>query len=366
MPNPQSRVYVPVAASDFGEDSTSYVYDPYIPRGHYTVVLSASGTGKTFFLCGVAATLSRRDALPGDVRPNRPCSTLIISSEDDGEMLKKRLHDSNADLSKVFILDRSASCGLNYKNGYDLFRETVRSCHPDLVVIDPWQGFIGEDADINKANVLRPTFQRLSNLAKEANCGLVLVSHVSKKAQGENANFAAMGSTELVNAARSAITLIFDEQDSDARIAVHTKTNYSRYGKSIRFLLNNGRFQWAGYSDINRSTLEKAARARKTPSEVIEYATFRDNTKELLVRALSDVANPFADVKLTYDAFKIRYGNDVFGTYQPKRLLDEVVPEMRLKGYEVVTGMQIRDGKSKGNGFCIHPVTAAPEQIPVA
>lgn len=358
--------YTVTPAADFGEDHTEFVWHPYIPIGDYTVTMSPGGTGKTFFCCGMAAAISRGEALPGDLKPRRPRNVLIISAEDTGEQLKARLQACGADLSRVFILDRMASEGLDFTNGFETFRATVRSCDPVLVIIDPWHGFTGADVDINKVNATRPIFQRLANMAKELHCGLMLISHVNKKTQGENINNAATGSTDFINAARSALYIIFDEDDEDGRIMVHTKSNYARYGRSVRFRIEGGGIRWSGFSEIDRQTMEEAARARKTPAEVMKVKAFRDTTKELLLRALDDAANPFADVKFSYDSFKEQYGSDVFGAFQPKRILDDVNANMVARGYEIVTGKQIREaGGTKKNGFVIHPVNEPYDQTTI-
>lgn len=359
--------YTATPASDFGEDQTSFTWYPYLPVGDYTVLMAPGGTGKTYFICAVAAAMSRGEALPGDIPPKGPQKVLIISAEDRGELLKKRLRACNADLSKVLILDCMASEGLNFTEGYSTFKATIQAHSPALVVIDPWHGFVGGDADLNKVNVVRPIFQKLANVAKACECSLVLVSHVNKRAQGENINNAATGSTDFINAARSALYVIFDEDNDDGRIVIHTKSNYARRGRSVKFLIDRfGGVVWNGYSDIDSQTMEEAARSRKTPGEVVKGKAFRDNTKDLLIRALEDAATPAADVRFTYDDFKAEYSSEVFGQGQAKRILDDVAADMRNRGYEIITGKQVyyrSDPKKKGNGFVIHPIITPPEQL---
>ena len=91
---------------------------------------------------------------------------LIISAEDSGEILKKRLSLSGADLNRVFILDRSDSIGMSFSDGYEEFADTVKAYKPALVIVDPWHNYLGDRVDMNRANAIRPVFQKLSNLAK--------------------------------------------------------------------------------------------------------------------------------------------------------------------------------------------------------
>ena len=345
--------YTAKRAAEFGEDITSFAWYPFIPIGDYTVLMAPGGTGKTYFICGIAAAISNGKALPGDDEPDRPGTVLIISAEDRGELLKRRLSSSGADLEKVFILDCVASEGLNFTDGYEVFKQTIKEYSPRLVVIDPWHGFIGSSIDINRVNAVRPVFQRLANIAKECNCGMILISHVNKRAQGENVNNAATGSTDFVNASRSAMYIIFDEEDSDRRIVVHTKSNYARYGESVCFRIQDGGIVWDGFSDIDRQTMEQAARQRKTPGEIMQDKESKDSINEALVKALMDAGNPFDTVRFTYDDFKAAYGVGIFGTMQPKKALDSVSAVMYGRGYEIRAGIQVRSNDKIGKGFSI-------------
>ena len=353
--------YSAVPASEFGEDQTDFVWYPYIPIGDYTVLMSPGGTGKTYFTCGIAAAISKGEELPGDYRPAEPGTVLIISAEDRGEMLRKRLEASGADLHKVLIIDCMASVGMDFSDSYEEFKATIKRYSPKLVIVDPWHAFLGDNVDINRVNVVRPRFQRLANIAKELNCGMILISHVNKRAQGENVNNAATGSTDFVNAARSALYIIFDEDDDDCRIAVHTKSNYARYGDSVKFRIVKGGVVWDGFSQIDRQTMEQAARQKKTPGEVINSSENRQKAKEMLVKSLLAIASPVSDVRYTYDDFKERFGEEIFGTIQPKRALDAAAEDMLSRNYRLITGIQVkRDGK-KGNGFLIRPLSKEDE-----
>lgn len=59
--------------------------------------------------------------------------------------------------------------------------------------------------DVNQINHMRPILQTISAICEKYDCGLILISHINKKPQ-ENANNATLGSVDLVNASRSALT----------------------------------------------------------------------------------------------------------------------------------------------------------------
>lgn len=351
--------YESSAASTFGDAEQRFIWSPYIPKGDFTVLMADGGTGKTILCCGIAADLSRGRRLPGEIEDREPQTVLIISAEDRGELLKKRLLASDADPDRVFILDCMKSEGLNFTEHYLQFVDVIAKRSPALVIVDPWHAFLGGDVDINRVNAVRPVFQSLANVAKICNCGMVLVSHVNKRAQGENANNAATGSADFVNAARSAIRVIFDDAPGreDYRIMVHTKSNYAAAGQSISYRIGaNGGLLWGGFSDVTRQTLEAAARSRRTPYEELLRQGEQHSANAVLRKALKEYAEkaqPGKAVNLSYDQVKAEYGADIFCGMQPKRVLDSLSKDLQLDGITIQTGKTVReDGRTK-NGFCL-------------
>ena len=144
-------------------------------------MMADGGTGKTILCCGIAAAVSTGKALPGDEFDGRGQNVLMISAEDSGEILRKRLARSGADLDRVMILDCSDSLGMSFSDEYDEFEATIKTYSPALVIVDPWHAFLGAGVDINRVNALRPVFQKLSHLAKKCQCSMILVSHVNKR-----------------------------------------------------------------------------------------------------------------------------------------------------------------------------------------
>ena len=346
-------------AAEFGEDNTSFVWTPYIPIGDYTVLMADGGTGKTIFCCGIAASISRGECLPSTsaTEQTTPANALIISAEDRGELLKKRLVSSGADLNRVYILDCMDSEGMDFTSNYDDFMDTIKRYSPKLVIIDPWHAFLGANVDINRVNAVRPVFQRLANMAKSCECGMILVSHVNKRSQSENANNAATGSTDFINAARSAMRVIFndDPAEKDTRIIVHTKSNYAEAGKSIKFrITKDGGCQWAGFSDITRRTLEDAARFRKTPTEMLNRENTQDTTNYALIEAIKEKAVAGKTVNISYEEMKSLNGSDIFGNTQPKRALESVAASLKNYDIFIQTGKTVRYKERTHNGFSIY------------
>lgn len=266
-------------AADVAPDEIKFLWKPYLLRGDVNIVAAAGGTGKTFALCGIVAEISRGrfpNMTPYD-ETVAPMRTLFISAEDPAFVLRDRFEKAGADLARIAIVDAEKSAGLRLSDGQgrpdvtDL-EALIKQCAPDLVVIDPLHAFIGGDVKMTEQNAIRPFMQELANLAKRHNCAIVDVAHVSKRSAGNNANDAIMGSTDIVNASRSALRVIFDETgaNDNRRVIVHTKSNYSAYGQSVAFEIDgDGRLTWCGYSQVTREDLETAARRNMSVSELV-------------------------------------------------------------------------------------------------
>lgn len=350
----QSKFIAPFA-EEFDDEDDEFVWYPYIPRGEYTVLMADGGTGKTTFCCGIASAISNGTALPSNYIDESPVqgNVLFITGEERGGKLKKQLKTCGADLSRINILDCNASIGLSLSDEIEL-QLIIEQYSPKLVIIDPWQSFLGGKVNINRIDMVRPIFQKISNIAKNCNCGIILVSHVNKKAQSENANNAATGSADFINAARSAMKIIFSEDpgEEDIRIAVHTKSNNAALGQSLKYRITQQKgLEWLGFSDISRKTLENAARFRKTPSEIIQKSVAFNSA---LFDAIQEKAVLNKHINISYDQIKEEFGAYIFETAQPKKEIDNLSDKLNGVGIKVTTGKTVNVNKKTRNGFEIY------------
>lgn len=347
------------SADSFIDEEIEFVWDPYIPKGDFTVLMAEGGTGKTMLCCGISAGVSKGENIIGDRAKYKrePGNVLFISAEDRGSLIKKRLIASGADLKKIFILDCNNSIDLNFGDGFSTFKDTVMRYNPELVIVDPWHAFVGARVDINKINAVRPIFQKLASLAKECNCGLVLISHVNKKAQSDNANNAAFGSADFINAARSAMRVIADREPGkkDYRIVVHTKSNYAPLGDSVEYYITDkGGLHWSGFSEITKQILEESARHNCNPSEYIAQQEIRNAKREKLISAIEEVAKEGETVNISYEEFQERFGSDIFGTSQPKKALDDINFDLQCRWIQLQLGKKVKYNGKSMHGFAVH------------
>ncbi|MBD5143777.1 MAG: AAA family ATPase [Ruminococcus sp.] len=325
---------------EFEKKPIRYIWYPYIPAGDYTVLMAAGGTGKTYFACGVAATISKGEALPvpngyedKQIIPENK-NVLIISAEDRGSDIWERLEKSGADVEYVHIADKTESNGFLFpKNSEDTarikyFENAIKDYKPNLIIIDPWHAFCPPEVDVNRINHVRPIFQTLSSICEKYDCGLILISHINKKPQ-ENANNAALGSVDLINASRSALTVVADSNDKNNRFVVHTKINHAEHGQTVQFKISDDGFAWNGFEpSMTKDTLEDAARMHRKPSEEIKDQPLTDEEiKEDLLEAITELAECGKETKIAYQQLENMLEDKTFrdfNTKKKKKLIEEV------------------------------------------
>ena len=335
-----------------GDLIIEYLWEPYIPKDEYSDVFGKSGSGKTFFVALICASTTT-GRFPTVIK--KPGTVLYISGEETFEEIADRISRAGGNLDRVTIIDRSESVGMNFDDGFEEFSAIIKQYSPDLLVCDPWQCFCGERIDLNRQNMTRPILQRISLLAKDVHCAIVFIAHMNKAQFTADANDGLSGSSEIINAARSGIRIIEDDTDSDVRIAVHTKSNHRKRGESLKYRFIGNRVVWDGFSEITKETLEKASRNRKTPFEILQIS---ENTeaehRDLIAALLEESRNTEkCGIRITYEEFRMKYGDQIFGGSQPKRVLTDIISEMQARDIVLKADLDIRRGTKHFRGFYI-------------
>ena len=355
-----------------------FVWKPYIPKGEYTVLFGDSGLGKNILCCGIVANITTGAPLPGETERS-PAKVLFISSEDDGDHISERIRACGGDMANVLIADREDVLGYELLGKHFYFLEDrINLVQPQLVIIDPWQGFLNGTVDMNRANQVRTVMAKIGALAKRTNCGVLLISHINKTQQNRNLNYAISGSGEIVNASRSAFTIIQDnnpngDDDPDKRIMVHTKSNKTSLGKSIYFNTTEDRLTWEGFCTIDKRTLEYAAQHNLNMYEAENKQHSRSDDFSDVIRAIIQVRDAFTDpvLKVTYDDLATAYQpmGEAIWKNRTKIQRKQIIENLRFVLYKehhlniefINTPFpKLYDKTSKGRGFSISRVTNLP------
>ena len=385
---PNKKKYHAIRLSEVQPERQEFLWYPYIPIGEITVMFAAGGTGKSFATVGIGADITAGRTLPRngmETTTARPENVLYISAEDNESIILNRMKEAGGNPNNCIVLktpknikeldDESFLLPQNKHDSENIqaFSDLLEEYHPKLVIIDPWSVYIGDDKNMNRANDVRGITSVLTVLAKQFHCAILIVAHVNKKAQADNANDAVSGSTALIDAARSAIAVRSFGADSDRRVMVQTKSNYERKEKSVVYrIINQGdgitaRFEWAGFSDLTADDLTNAARTGKKLSDIANEKEDEEENIQAIVEVITSLSVPNKKIPISYNRFRTEIidfcGEDFLGS-QPKKYINKALTDLRSRGIGIeipvgsVTGLA-KDGtrETKSRGFYICRLT---------
>lgn len=260
-----------VRLSDVMPEELVPLWYPYILRRKPNTLAGDAGLGKSFLTHALAAAVSNGHALPGEpghgtgAQVREPESVVIASAEDGiGDTVAPRLIALGANMSKIHAITgvrvttesgETHEQSLTLKHHLAQIEDAIRSLGDvALLVIDPLSGYIGADVEIAKSNESRPILSASGRLAEEHNLAVLFVMHLNRKT-GDKANYRLAGSQEVYNASRSVLVVGVDPKDPNRRVLSHLKHNLTPEGQSRVFEIREGRFLWAGTSDLTAEQL---------------------------------------------------------------------------------------------------------------
>lgn len=263
--------------SEITARSVDWLWYPYIAFGKITVIQGDPGDGKTTLILNIAALLSRGLPMPETTDSTHPASILYQSAEDGAEdTLKPRLMSAGADCSRIAYIDES-ECGLTLNDVR--IEDAVRDTGARLLVLDPLQGYLGDNSEMNRADGVRPMMKRLASVAERTGCAIVMVGHMNK-ASGSKGIYRGLGSIDITAVARSVLLVGRIKGNPSVRIMAQVKNSLAMEGKSIAFEIHeNSAVHWIGEYDI---TVDELLNGESIPGESGKVPVVMEKLKELL------------------------------------------------------------------------------------
>ena len=233
------------------EDIEWLIY-PFIPYGKITIIQGDPGEGKTTLVLQIIARLTKGEAIINE-KAKQPINVIYQTAEDGlGDTIKPRLLSSDADCSKVLVID-DKDTPLTMRDVR--LEQAIVETKAKLVVLDPIQGFLGADVDMHRANKIRPVMKHIAELADKYKCAIILIGHMNKCSMGKS-TYRGLGSIDFQAAARSVLIVGRIKDEPEIRVVCQTKSSLAPEAKSIAFRLSkeNG-FEWIGEYDVTADDL---------------------------------------------------------------------------------------------------------------
>lgn len=272
--------------ADIQSQTTSWLWEPYLPFGTVTVLLGDGGIGKSFLSLAIAAALTNGSTLPGNTAALPPSNVIIQNAENPlSTVIKPRLELLGADCSRVHVINESES---RLTLADERIEAAITQHGARLVIVDPLQSYLGAGISMNRAESIRLVLTRLEQVAERTESAILLVGHLNK-GSGKS-QYRGLGSVDIFNSVPSVLYLGQSDEDADTRVIVHGKSNLDGLGTSLAFSLRKpDGFQWLGECDM---TLDELLSHRKPGSR----SSRLDDAEEFLEALLADGVAAAADI----------------------------------------------------------------------
>ncbi len=270
VPNVRIPDYLVSAANVLPAEHKFLLDDKRFPVGEVSIIAGAGGTGKGQLACAHLALTSRGYNLEGK-KAGVPLRSLFITAEDTEADVKRRIVRSSfrADNTNIIIADkvstREHEIDLSGDDGFYTLMSWINVTGAKLVYLDPLQAFVGEYTDLSRQNHVRRIMHSLSALAEETECCIVLLMHLNKRQTVVSAADLLCGSSDIVNASRSAMLLTNDfmDGDRDRRYLFHIKSNHARSTDTLEINISSSGNRIVGTSELTPEDYVQAVNSRK-------------------------------------------------------------------------------------------------------
>lgn len=258
--------------SDIQPVEREYFWYPYLSKDNLNYVFGNGGVGKSTFIANLIAAVTNEEQpedMPGVLEVIRS-NVLYLGIEEKAENYSLDLEKAGANKSKVatMIYDPTERTRpLPTIDKADLIQGMILESKARLLVIDPIQSFLPKGIDPNKMNDLRTPFDVLRVICEKNRCTAVMLGHANKNENATNSAYRASGSTEFINACRSALMVGYHPDDGNIRCIAHVKAN-GKYGSTIQFTIDDDGFHWRGTNDLTGEKIANTVRSGKANDDL--------------------------------------------------------------------------------------------------
>lgn len=222
-----------------------YLYKPYFPMKKYCIITADPGTGKTKFICGIAAKVSTGADLCGIPCQNKG-NVVIFSREDDADDIVTTFKACGGDESKLTVLADDDDDALDYMAKHPLYFSSpeveaiIKAKQPSFVVFDPMQKYIPPNVDTFRNNQTSAALSFVIKLASKYDCVIAIITHNVKMKVGLSLQAQVNGSSDIIGGSRSALAIVPypESNEKGNNLAIHVKSN-NKIGKAIHYQIKS-------------------------------------------------------------------------------------------------------------------------------
>jgi RecA-family ATPase len=221
--------------TSIAEDTIPHIWEPFFPKVGLVGICGASESGKSRIIRQLCLAICNNESdFLGSKLNLLHNSTLYISSEDNeissGVNLKSQTFNYPKSLKK-------AKFGFNVTNPLEFIKREFRTSKFDLVVIDVWSDFFGDNPN-NFAKV-RENLNQYSQLASEFETCICIIHHNTKHSEGKDPSKTNLNGSQAIEAKLRTLLEVRTSSEHETMLSV-VKGNYIPMDlKKNRLILNS-------------------------------------------------------------------------------------------------------------------------------
>jgi archaellum biogenesis ATPase FlaH len=228
-----------------------WLWPGWIPLGMITLLGAAPGVGKSNLCLELARRVIHGEKFPDGKACSKPRSNVLyVDAENVPQIINQRAVSWDMDRTRLYLMhpDLDEILDFSQPKYRDRLTEMIAQLEPGLVIVDSL-GSISSKGE-NSVEDVRALMSFLNMLAREYECGMVIIHHLRKHSSMQLQLFDISlddfrGSSHIVAMARSVIGVSIVQTNSQAdrngprRVEI-VKTNLGPYPEALGFVLKDG------------------------------------------------------------------------------------------------------------------------------
>lgn len=244
------------------EEEIDWLWKPYFARGELTIVEGDPDVGKSYLtqiVCGYIADGRKLPVeKPSGEGPAKGRILYFDLENTAATVLKPRLVDNKIKNLTDFRQVDSFFTVDNEKAVEELYR-VMEQVQPLVVVFDTINTYIGR-ADTHKASETQQALAYFRELAKDFECSVIVLRHLTKSSKGDKALYRGQGSIAFTGMARVVMTVAHHPEDDAWRVMSVTKCNIAKKPKALSYRIiglrnDRSRLEWGEWLDLTSDDL---------------------------------------------------------------------------------------------------------------
>jgi hypothetical protein len=244
--------------SEVEEEDVDWLWPGRLPKNELVILEGDPGVGKSFLAQYIGCRVADGKKLPmeyptGD-KPEKGRVLYFDLENDAARVTKKRLVANGLKNLKDFY-QVAAPLSIDDPDDMELVFEVMNKIKPVLVVFDTINNYIG-GADIHNSKEATQALTPFSQLARNFNCTVIVLRHLTKNSKGTSALYRGQGSIAQTGVARVVLSVgrvenyVDDDEDTTKYVGMAvTKNNLAHMGKTLVYHIDYDVKAKGGYDD---------------------------------------------------------------------------------------------------------------------